>query len=243
MPARVKAISTTRFGGVSRSPWNEMNLGLHVGDDRESVLQNRARLREELGLKNEPVWLNQVHGVEVVPADTTKGIVDADASFTCRTDTPCVVMTADCLPVLFADVGGQCVAAAHAGWRGLLDGVLEATVSSMPLEPSQILAWLGPAIGPTAFEVGDEVYSRFLAHSLQSEIAFTPGTTGKWMMDIYKLARLRLADAGVSQIYGGDWCTYSDKIDERGKPGDEPRFFSYRRDQQTGRMASLIWME
>lgn len=226
-----------------------MNLGLHVGDDEDSVLHNRARLREALGLKKEPVWLNQVHGIDVVRADKANGIVDADASFSCETNTPCVVMTADCLPVLFTDVEGCCVAAAHAGWRGLLDGVLEATVRAMPVEPGHILAWLGPAIGPTAFEVGDEVYSRFLAHSAQAEAAFTAGVRGKWMMDIYQLARLRLADAGLNQVYGGGWCTYFDKKSEKksgeksGPASDEPRFFSYRRDHQTGRMASLIWME
>ena len=230
-PARVKALSTTRSGGVSLSPWGRLNLGTHVGDKPESVAANRAYLAESLPA--EPAWLNQVHGIDVVDAATCRGVPDADAAVARQGGAVCVVMTADCLPVLLCDRAGTVVGAAHAGWRGLHSGVIEATLASMGVAPGEVLAWLGPAIGPAAFEVGSEVRDAFIRSDARSVDAFTAGgQTGKWLADLYQLARLRLETAGVTAIYGGDFCTHS----------EEERFFSYRRDGVTGRMASLIWL-
>lgn len=226
---------TTRQGGVSSAPWDSFNLGDHVGDDPQHVVANRARLRENLPA--DPQWLKQVHGARVVDAGVASDL-EADAAFTRRPATICAVLTADCLPVLFCDRGGSVVAAAHAGWRGLADGVLEATVATMGVAPGEILAWMGAAIGPRAFEVGDEVRQVFVRQQAEAASAFTPQpssgeSTQKWLADIYQLARLRLTHAGVTSIYGGGRCTYAE-------PGE---FFSYRRDGVTGRMAALIWLE
>lgn len=230
-PASVGALSTTRQGGLSLSPWSSFNLGTHVGDDPAHVAANRAQLRA--ALPAEPAWLNQVHGVTVVDAATVQGVPDADASVSRRPGAVCVVMTADCLPVLFCDRAGTVVAAAHAGWRGLHAGVLEETLAAMQVDPAQVLAWIGPAIGPRAFEVGSEVRAAFLDVQPQAEAAFVPSVApGKWLADLPALARLRLNAAGVCAVAGGNLCTH-----------DEPeRFFSYRRDGQTGRLASLIWL-
>jgi hypothetical protein len=231
-PARVKSLMTTRVGGVSGAPWDSLNLGDHVGDDPAHVAVNRARLRRLLPA--EPGWLKQVHGIRVV--ELGGNTPEADASFTRQTAQVCAVLTADCLPVLLCDRGGGIVAAAHAGWRGLADGVLEATVSAMQVPPRDILVWMGGAIGPQAFEVGEEVKQTFMDRHPETVAAFTPhpaSIPGKWFADIYQLARIRLMHIGVRDIYGGGRCTFSDPVN----------FYSYRRDGVTGRMASLIWLD
>jgi len=231
VPARVRAFATTRAGGFSRGDWAGLNLALHVGDDPEHVAANRARLREALALPAEPLWLSQVHGCSVADAGRDLAGCEADAAFA---DTPgrvCAVLTADCLPVLFADREGVAVAAAHAGWRGLAAGVLEATLARFD-EPGRVIAWLGPAIGPLAFEVGEEVREAFLAADPAAAEAFVQHGE-RWRADLYRLARLRLEVAGIGGVYGGGRCTCS-----------EPQhFYSYRRDGRTGRQASLIWLE
>lgn len=238
-PANVRALSTSRglaqatpFGG-SAGVYAGLNLGTHVGDKPEVVAANRQLLQQYCQLKCDPAWLNQVHGTKVLDLDSWQGdLVNADASVTSTEGLAAVVMTADCLPVLFCDKAGNKVAAAHAGWRGLCDGVLEATLKHFP-EPSAVLAWLGPAIGPLHFEVGAEVRAAFIAHSPEAAAAFVPSRqANKYLADIYLLARQRLQTAGVTAIYGGDFCTVA----------DSQRFFSYRRDGQTGRQASLIWL-
>ncbi|MCD0494267.1 peptidoglycan editing factor PgeF [Chromobacterium violaceum] len=231
-PARVRTLVTTRNGGVSQPPYASLNLGAHVGDDPQAVAANRARLRD--ALPAEPAWLNQVHGVAVADASAVgANAPDADASFAREPGVVCAAMTADCLPVLLCDERGQTVAAAHAGWRGLCDGVIEATVAAMALPPSDLMAWLSPAIGPDAFEVGAEVRQAFIAKDAEADSAFVDIGNGKYLADIYALARLRLRKLGVSRVYGGDFCTVIDR----------DRFFSYRRDGVTGRMASMIWLE
>lgn len=229
-PANVHALVTTRVGGVSLPPFEGFNLGDHVGDDPAAVARNRATLRS--CLPAEPEWLRQVHGTAVAVASLDGGNREADASVAFAPDRVCAVLTADCLPVLFCDRQGTRVAAAHAGWRGLAAGVLEASVAAMRCDPAEILAWLGPAIGPRAFEVGEEVREAFVRDLPASAAAFVPGQAGKWLADIYELARLLLARAGVRQVSGGGFCTYT----------DAERFYSFRRDKATGRMASLIWM-
>jgi len=233
-PVRVRALVTTRHGGVSAGPYGSMNLGAHVGDSPQAVAQNRAVLRA--CLPAEPLWLDQVHGIEVVDASAAIegcGVIRADASVATRPGAICAVMTADCLPVLFCDDAGTVVAAAHAGWRGLAAGVLDATVARMGVAPARIIAWLGPAIGPQAFEVGDEVRQAFVTADPAAARAFMPsGKSGKWFADLFLLARLRLRAAGVAHVFGGDVCTYADPL----------RYFSYRRDGVTGRLASLVWL-
>ena len=230
-PANVRSLQTTRGGGSSPAPWLSLNLGDHVGDDPARVDANRELLRGYL--PSAPVWLRQVHGVVVAEIDQAILLPEADAAVARQAGHVCAVMTADCLPVLFCDRAGTVVAAAHAGWRGLLDGVLEATIRAMGVPSSEILAWLGPAIGPAAFEVGDEVRAAFVGRDPLAAEAFVPHVAGKWLADIYCLARQRLLAAGVGSISGGSFCTVSDEV----------RFFSYRRDGVTGRMASLIWLE
>ncbi len=235
-PANVRALQTTRDGGVSVGAYAALNLGDHVGDDPVAVARNRALLRA--ALPADPVWLKQVHGNIVADADRTVGVPDADASVARKAGAICAVMTADCLPLLLCDEAGTVVAAAHAGWRGLAGGVVEATVKAMNVAPERLLVWLGPAIGPQAFEVGDEVRQVFMAHDPDAAEAFVLSTqdsglsTQKWLADICLLARQRLALLGVERVYGGGLCAYS----------DVERFYSYRRDQTTGRMASLIWL-
>ncbi|MHB1245217.1 MAG: peptidoglycan editing factor PgeF [Sulfuriferula sp.] len=230
-PARVKALVTTRTGGTSAAPYAGLNLGDHVGDDPANVAQNRTILRA--ALPSEPVWLQQVHGIRVLNADGDIASTEADASVTRRAERVCVVLTADCLPVLFCDVEGNVVAAAHAGWRGLLGGMLEATVAAIHVPGADVMAWLGPAIGAQAFEVGDEVRDAFIAEHPAASAAFVAHRSGKWLADIYALARMRLQRIGVTRIYGGDACTYTESA----------RFYSYRRDGVTGRMVSLIWLQ
>ena len=231
-PTTVQALSTTRWGGVSRPPYASLNLADHVGDGPAHVAENRRRLSVLAGLPAEPAWLEQVHGTVVVTAESVLKPVAADAAFTRQPGRPCVVMTADCLPVLFCDRAGSVVAAAHAGWRGLAGGVLGATVARLATPPENLLAWLGPAIGPQAFEVGDEVRAAFLALDAGNADGFQPSPTGRWLADLYVLARRQLQTLGVTAIYGGDGCTFS----------EPERFFSYRRENRTGRMATLIWL-
>jgi len=231
VPANVRALQTTRQGGLSPAPWQGLNLGDHVGDAPERVAANRAELRGSLPA--EPAWLQQVHGIHVVDAATAIDRPEADAAYARQPGAVCAVMTADCLPVLLCDRAGTVVAAAHAGWRGLQAGVLEATIAAMAVPPADLLAWLGPAIGPQAFEVGEEVRAAFVAADADAVQAFRPGAAGKWLADIYLLARQRLQAAGIFSVSGGDLCTVS----------DAGRFFSYRRDNITGRMATLIWLE
>lgn len=229
-PATVGACTTTRVGGVSSGPWQGLNLGAHVDDLAADVAQNRALLVQQLGLPAEPAWLDQVHGTRVHrpgDADTC-----ADACFEDRPGGICAVLTADCLPVLFCNTAGKRVAAAHAGWRGLLGGVLEQTVTAFDDPPQDLLAWLGPAIGPAAFEVGDEVRDAFLADTAAAARCFEAHGAGHWLADLYGLARLRLARLGIGSVSGGGLCTFS----------DARRFYSYRRDGITGRMATLIWL-
>jgi len=229
-PAGVRACVTTRAGGVSVAPFDSFNLGDHVGDDPVAVAHNRHRLTHIFDVQ--PAWLSQVHGVVVAPA-TPGQIAEADASWTATPGIACTVMTADCLPALFCDRAGTRVAAAHAGWRGLAAGVLEAAAQSLNVEPQDILVWLGPAIGPKAFEVGGEVRDVFIKDLPDAAAAFVPSINeGRYMADIYELARLRLARWGITAVYGGGFCTVTD-----------PRFFSYRRSPRTGRFASLVWIE
>lgn len=227
-PANVQALQTTRKGGVSVSPYDSFNLGSHVGDNPLAVSRNRMLLAPLL--PSEPVWLNQVHGIAVADAGRADCLPEADASVSTHPGAVCVVMTADCLPILLCDDQGSVVGAAHAGWRSLCDGVIEATVSAMNVPAPTLMAWLGPAIGPTAFEVGDEVRTAFMAKQAQAADAFVAGAEGKWMADLYQLARLRLNVLGITRIYGGGLCTYS----------DPDRFYSYRRDGVTGRMGTFI---
>lgn len=233
-PPGVRAAFTTRQGGVSVAPWDSFNVATHVGDDPSQVAMNRARLRELLGLRNEPAWLEQVHGVNVADADVPFADgppVVADAAVATHADAACVVMVADCLPVLFATRDGTRVAAAHAGWRGLAAGVLEKTVGALGVPGSEIGAWLGPAISREHFEVGNDVREAFVSADEGASTAFERNSRGKWQADLVALAKRRLAALGVVDVSGGEWCTFADR----------ERFFSHRRDGQGGRMAALIW--
>lgn len=229
-PRRVQACVTTRSGGVSQAPFDGFNLGDHVGDVPERVSVNRQHLQRLLGC--EPAWMSQVHSNCAVEADP-RCCPTADAGWTGEAGIACAVLTADCLPVLFCDLDGTRVAAAHAGWRGLAAGMLEATVAAMAVPGPQLIAWLGPAIGPAVFEVGGEVRDAFISRHPACFEAFTPShRPGHFLADIYQLARIRLAACGVTAVFGGGFCTLSD-----------PRFYSYRRAARTGRFASLIWLE
>ena len=230
VPARVRALVTTRAGGISTGPYASLNLGLRTEDDPAAVAENRSRI-EQL-LPQSPRWLQQVHGSAVVDADSLDSAPQADASVARRVGTVCAIMVADCLPILLADRAGTCIGAAHAGWRGLAGGVIGNTVARMAIAPDELVAWIGPGIGPTAFEVGDDELKAFCAASPESRSAFRPLKPGKWLCDLPALARNALQQAGVASIHGGDLCTYRD-------PG---RFYSYRRDRITGRMAALIWL-
>ena len=236
-PAAVLALCTTRRGGCSAAPYESLNLGAHVGDDPAAVAANRARLAARLPAGAALSWLDQVHGTGVVEAQVRGRPAVADAQWSRAPGVACAVLTADCLPVLFCGAGGDVVAAAHAGWRGLQAGVLEATVAAMGTDPGRVLAWLGPAIGPEAFEVGPEVREAFQraaegaqGAAIDACFSASPDRQGHWFADLYELARLRLAAVGVTRVSGGGWCTH----------GDRGRFFSHRRDGPTGRMASLV---
>jgi YfiH family protein len=232
LAGRVNVISTMRSGGVSEGPYASLNVAAHVGDRPEAVAANRRLLRLAAQLPAEPLWLEQVHGVDVVRhADAAIG-VRADAAVAFEPGRVCVVMTADCLPVVLADRDGTRVAVAHAGWRGLLGGVLEATVAELGVATRELHAWLGPAIGPEAFEVGAEVREAYVARLRGSETCFLRNERGRYFADLYRLARLALESAGVGAVHGGGWCTHRDR----------ERFFSFRRDGVTGRMATLAWL-
>jgi YfiH family protein len=263
-PARVRSAFTLRTGGVSVSPYDSLNLGAHVGDAGDAVAENRRRVRGRLGLPAEPVWLQQVHGVEVADLDAvrpdavaltsapmradasererggaglaaslTSAPPRADASVTRLPGRVCVIQVADCMPVLFAARDGSAVGAAHAGWRGLAGGVLEETVRKLAVPPRQLIAWLGPTIGQSHFEVGDDVRSAFVLRDPDAASAFETNARGRWQCDLYALAKRRLSALGLQDVFGGGWGTYADAA----------RFFSFRRDGQCGRMAALVWME
>lgn len=233
-PAVVRALSTTRAGGVSRGGYASLNLAEHVGDQPAAVQQNRALLRTRAELPAEPMWLNQVHGTTVCTLDKSLACPpEADAAVSVQAGLVCAVMTADCLPILLCDRAGTVVAAVHAGWRGLAAGVVEAAVAQMARPSSQLMAWIGPAIGPEHFEVGGEVRDGFCDANAQAASAFQPSPAGRWLADLPALARQRLAGLGLWRVSGGGFCTYS----------DAGRFFSYRREGMTGRMATLIWLE
>jgi len=254
-PRGVRALSTTRGGGVSGTSWQGFNLGDHVGDDPRAVAANRARLRRELPA--EPLWLTQVHGTRCVDAAIAQAGAQADASFTRQRGVVCAVLTADCLPVLLCDEGASVVAIAHAGWRGLAAGVIEATVAAMDEPGARLIAWLGPAIGPQAFEVGGEVREAFVTHDSLAAAAFVAAGGGKWLCDIHHLARLRLDALGIRRVAGARSAIPCIDGPRRGVPvtqsespgagactvGEPDRFFSYRRDGVSGRMASLVWLE
>lgn len=237
-PDNVKSVITLRFPGSSQMPYDGFNLADHVGDNPADVLANRQQLTKSLGLCNQPAWLHQVHGTQVIYAPEVSSNVSADASYTDQVGEACVVLTADCLPVLLCNQGGTKVAAAHAGWRGLCDGIVRNTVACFSSHET-VLAYLGPAIGPEVYEVGTDVVEAFISsaqnnhHKALIEAAFIPSKSSSYMADLYALARAELIACGVEQIYGGGSCTYS----------QSEQFFSYRRDQVTGRNATLIWLE
>jgi YfiH family protein len=230
-PAKVGALVTTRAGGRSEGCFAGLNLAEHVGDDPAHVATNRHELQSQLPAA--PHWLSQVHGTRCVAAESAASDCEADASVAHTQGHVCAVLTADCLPVLLCDRAGGAVGVAHAGWRGLAAGVIEATVAAMARPPAELMAWLGPAIGPEAFEVGSEVRKVFVTSDPAAASAFKTHGDGKWLCDLYALARLRLAACGVGAVSGGGYCTYRER----------ERFYSYRRDGRTGRMASLIWIE
>jgi YfiH family protein len=232
-PKHIKALTSTRNGGHSIAPYESLNLGDHVGDDPDCVAANRQRLIETALLPNEPLWLKQTHSTDVIHSSQWRHDIEADAIVSDSINNVCAVMTADCLPLLITNTLGTQVAAIHAGWRGLQAGIIENTLAKFATPLSEILVWLGPAIGSQAFEVGPEVKAAFLAVDPAAEVAFTPTHTDRYLADIYLLARQRLNAQGVTAIYGGDYCTFN----------ETQRFFSYRRDGVTGRMATLIWIE
>ncbi|HET7765604.1 MAG TPA: peptidoglycan editing factor PgeF [Burkholderiales bacterium] len=227
---RVRSLITTRAGGVSSGAFASLNLSARVGDDPQCVARNRAILRA--CLPGEPAWMRQVHGSAVIDADRVTPDTEADAAVTRRAGAVCAVMTADCLPILLSDRAGGVVGVAHAGWRGLADGVVESAVRAMDTLPRDLIAYIGPGIGPHRYEVGEDVRGAFLAKDPAADVAFVARGDGKYLADLYALARSRLAAAGVPATYGGGSCTASDE-----------RFFSFRRDRTTGRMAGLIWIE
>ena len=232
-PPTVHALTSTREIGFSVDPYSSLNLAQHVGDNSESVAENRSLLARQLALPEEPCWLAQMHGTELLNLDKNAFDKKADGSFTQKINKICAVLTADCLPVLICSRAGDRVAALHAGWRGLAAGIVGKGIQAMGVEASELLVWLGPAIGPKKFEVGSEVYNAFVDKNPDTKTAFDPTREGHWLADLYKLARIQLRELGVDQVYGGKHCVFS----------DEDRFFSYRRDGVTGRMASLIWLQ
>ncbi|MBW9270668.1 MAG: peptidoglycan editing factor PgeF [Candidatus Thiodiazotropha sp. (ex. Lucinisca nassula)] len=232
-PTQVRAGTTTRLGGVSLGGFESLNLAQHVEDDPHAVVENRKRLSQSLALPGEPFWLTQIHGCDIALGERDSPGCQADGVYTRRSGVVCAVLTADCLPLLLTDRDGREVSAVHAGWRGLASGIIEQAVAGMSAPAESILAWMGPAIGPAAFEVGDEVREVFIEQATEDAQAFVAGRPGHWWADIYQLARQRLNRSGVGFISGGDYCTVADR----------ERFFSYRRDGVTGRMASLIWLE
>ncbi len=231
VPSNIHAATTLRTGGTSQGNYASLNLATHVGDELGLVHQNRQTLKNMLNLPSDPVWLSQTHSNRAVAAVAGDLPLQADASYSNQPGVVCVVMTADCLPLLVCASDGSEIAAIHAGWRGLLDGVIENTIAALRNE--DLLVWLGPAIGPECFEVGAEVRSAYLLKSVEYRRAFKQISQGKWLADIYQLARINLAMFGIDKVYGGDFCTVT----------DNERFYSYRRDKDTGRMATLIWRD
>lgn len=233
-PKNVKAASTTRTEGHSTAPYDSFNLGFGTEDNPENVKKNRQQLRDELQLPSEPIWLHQIHSNHVIQASKNLNRPEADATYTTEPKLVCVVMTADCMPVLICNHQGTKVAAVHAGWRGLAAGIIEATLKAMKISSEDALVWLGPAIGSHAFEVGEDVVQQFLQIDFKAQLAFQPKDNKKWLGDLYLLAKQRLAKQGIAQVYGEGFCTFT----------DQQRFFSHRRDKGiTGRMATLIWLE
>lgn len=233
-PARIRAYTTLRKGGQSAPPYHAFNLGFQVGDPEANVKANRKKLQQLLTLPADPIWLKQVHGKNVVEALPKNLNQEADSVFTRQINHVCAILTADCLPILLCNQEGTVIAAIHAGWRGLANGILKDTVQTLKTCNSKLLAWLGPAIGPEKFEVGKDVYSIFTMQDIDNQKAFLRLTDSTWLANIYELARIQLFYLGVSAIYGGEHCTYTQEND----------FFSYRRDRgKTGRMATLIWIE
>ncbi len=249
-PPGVHALTTLRYGaGVSLSPFDSFNMGIRCGDDAAAVMANHRALVDMVSLPSAPHWMRQVHGTTVVrfdaPAQASSPMTDtpaveggdaeseADASVTCTHGTVLAILTADCLPVVFAAEDGSEVAAVHAGWRGLAAGVLEASIAAMKTVPANVMAWLGPAAGPDAYEIGEEVFDAFVSQDQRNRTAFAATRPGHWRVDLYALARMRLADTGITRVHGGNLCTIS----------DPQRFYSHRRDQRTGRMATLVWRE
>jgi YfiH family protein len=231
-PENVHALTTLRTGGYSSAPYSSFNLAEHTGDDAECVNRNRALLREHFSLPDEPLWLQQVHSNRIVSAGPENIGAEADGSWTCHVGNVCVVMTADCLPVLICNRQGSKVAAVHAGWRGLHAGVVTSAIRLLDSDPADLMVWLGPAIGPQAFEVGPEVLQAFADRNDENRSAFRQTDNQHWLCDLYRLARIELSSQGVDSVFGGNECTCT----------DEQRFYSYRRDGDTGRMASLIWL-
>ncbi len=230
-PAHIHAYTTLRTGGISQGEYSSLNAANHVQDNLQHVLTNRLRIKTMLKLPAEPVWLQQIHSVHAVCADQVITCPEADASYTTKKNTVCCILTADCLPILLCDQRGSMIAAIHGGWRGLLNGIIENTLAK--ISAREVIAWLGPAIGVHCFQVGSEVHNAFIKQSVQFSCAFKQQISGKYLANIYQIAQIILNNNGVQHIYGGDFCTLTDK----------QRFFSYRRDGQTGRMATLIWME
>ena len=239
VPSHVHAFSTQRRGGYSQGLYKGLNLATHVGDDIETVLLNRQLLKQSLLLPTEPFWLNQTHSTEVVELPSSH--IEADAAWTCKINTVCSVLTADCLPVFFYHSIENSIAVAHAGWRGLLNGILENTVKKMTASPDKLKVWLGPAIGTEQFEVGEEVKDAFCIQdaTLESCFEYTKRDSVKtyYRADIYRLAKRRLYNIGIESIFGGDYCTVSSTDEDKRK-----QFYSYRRDGETGRIANLIWL-
>jgi YfiH family protein len=231
-PRWIKAYTTTRHGGFSQAPFDSLNVSLRVGDNPACVIKNRQLLQSSLGLKQQPLWLKQVHGNTVISADHLTNTLAADAIYSKNQQTVCAVQTADCLPLLICSVSNYCIAAVHAGWKGLSNGILENAILALECPPRDLLVWLGPAIGPQAFIVGEDVVQAFISKDHATQTAFHDIGHNKWRANLYALAKQRLNKLGINTVYGGKYCTYT----------DPKRFFSYRRDQVTGRMLSFIWI-
>ena len=233
VPENIHAGSTTRSGGISKSPYDSLNLAAHVGDDVKNVLHNRQLLINKLNLPAEPAWLEQVHGCRIIdPADATKK-GQADGAYTRCANHVCVVLTADCLPLLICDRGGHETAAIHIGWRGYAKNIIAFAIKAFSQHPRNLLAWIGPCISAGYYEVGAEVREACMINNRESSDAFTPSRKGHWFADIQLLVRLQLRNCGLDNIFGGEYCTYRDR----------ELFYSYRRDGITGRIASMIWMD
>ncbi len=245
-PTNIRAFTTTRIGGVSSTPFDSLNLGSRTGDDLNNIVENRRHIISAENIPSEPYWLNQTHSTNVldiseIQLQPATGLIDnserfeADGSYTRQANQVSVVLTADCMPVLFCSIKGNQVAAAHAGWRGLCHGILEETAKKFYCKASDIIVWLGPAIGATKFEVGDEVKKQFEAYDANARQAFKliDAKKQKYLANLYMIAKQRLNSIGIKQIYGGNYCTYTER----------DLFYSYRRENKTGRMATMIWFE